>query len=107
VPATTVPPTTVPSTTVPAGGLKLSAPASVRIGTPFTVRITGATLPMGRVDLRIGNQSAGSYLIDGSGSVTATVTPWVYATSVTADWVRYENGSPIVVSVSVAVVVTP
>ncbi len=106
-PPTTAPPTTAPPTTAPpTAGLKIAAPSSVRIGSTFTVRVTGANPPTGRVDIRIGSQTAGSFLVDGTGSITANVAAWTFATSITADWVRYENGLAISVSVTVPLVVS-
>jgi hypothetical protein len=106
---TTAPPTTAPVTTAPSSGtLQIEAPASVVVGKNFTVRISGAIPAAGRIDLRIGSGSAGSAFVDATGSATFNVPAWVLGqTSLTADWVRYENGKSITVSVTVALLVTP
>jgi hypothetical protein len=117
VPGTTAPPSSGPPTTIPstgpvttvppAGVLQIAAPPSVAVGTNVTIRVTGATPSTGRIDLRIGTGSAGSLLVDSTGGVTFNVSAWVLGqTTLTADWVRYENGKPITVSATIPLTVT-
>ncbi len=112
VPVTTAPPTTAPPTTAlvttspPSGTLRIVAPGSVVVGKTLTINVSGATQSTGRIDLRIGSGSAGSLAVDAAGSVTFNVAAWVLGqTTLTVDWVRYENGNPITVTASVPIAV--
>jgi hypothetical protein len=107
-PVTTAPVTTAPVTTTPVGALSVTTSGTIQVGKPFTVIVSGLAPSSGRVDLLLGTSSVGSVTVGATSSITTTVTAWATGqTTLKADWVRYENGTPITVTATITLTVNP